>query len=289
MKKILSAILISAVLTGSVFAKGFNEATGEARSSEIQEPSHNKKPTNKSSSSSSDGSCGDACIDSCAETMAVLLVAGWAVFNVGVSYTDFPYQRFTPNYVVNGPLSKVEGDTAPSCTGKKIRFSADASILHYKDLGWGAELNFEGLFFPVIGPYLSLTNFRDETVKQDPEFFGNFRLGGQLSLIQHDLLCASFLMQWSHWYGDTKWVHNGCVIGVDLRSYPIYPLTVQWRGTYGSYNDDIFIATSDLQAGIIYKRIEGFAGWKYMSTGNHKTNRDKSHWNGYYGGVRVYF
>ncbi len=281
MKKFFTSLTAALMIfSASVLsAKSFDQAIIDA----------DKGPHANKTTSSSSGGDNDPCIDACAEvciqSAAEIIAAVWITNNLFCRFTDFPYQMMQPNYIFNE-----QGSTQ----GRQMRFSADVFAFALEDIGTGIQANFEGLLFPVIGPYFTYIRFNGDGEqnqdKSSDSSFGNLRLGGQFSLLQTDLVTIQGFMQWSHWFGNSLLSEksNGIVLGADIRSYPVFPFIVSWRGTYGNY-DNIYIAESDLQAGAIYKRVEVFGGWKYMSLGNSSTGHSAAEWNGVYAGARLYF
>ncbi|MBQ6057019.1 MAG: hypothetical protein IJL34_05035 [Treponema sp.] len=270
----LIALAFLSLFTAGLFAGGFNDAVDEAKP--------RKKQKTTSSSSGSNDPCVDACAEVCVRTAAEILAAGWLLNNLTCSYTNFPYEQLRPNYVYNVQNGSL----------KKARFSASTAFVYLKGLGIGNETIFEGLLFPVVGPYVENIIFSDKNEKedgQDSTELGNIRIGGQLSLLQNDYLSCTAILQWSHWYLDSTIDTNGITIGLDLRSYPVYPVAVMWRINMTTFNNDLYVVDSNLEDGVFSRRYEVFAGWKYMSVGNESTNYRSDYWNGLYSGIRIHF
>lgn len=258
-----------------IFAGGFNDAVEDSKTP-------NSRKTTQQNSGGTGDACTDSCVDACAQTLVQLLAMGWLLNNLTCSYTNFPYERLTPNYVYNSQIG----------SNKKTRFSFSTNMFYLEGLGPGNETSFEGLLFPIIGPYIDniiIVDRSDDNSSSNAKM-GNLRLGAQLSLLQNDYICCTGIMQWSHWYGDASdSIKNGIALGLDVRSFPFYPVGLMWKIMYCEYDNDVCIVESNLEAGIFVKKTEFFAGWKYMSIGNSETGKRSDYWNGLFAGLRVYF
>lgn len=130
---------------------------------------------------------------------------------------------------------------------------------------------------------------------------GDFRLGLYLNFFQTNILSMSFLLEWSHIYGDFD--DDGAVIGLMLRSYLARLLLLEWRLSYASYGDSDTslgeiskigetaleypdsVVESHLEAGFMAGRIELFAAWKRFWADSHR----KLTGDGFSVGAKVHF
>ncbi len=205
-----------------------------------------------------------------------LVVAAGAVISYywlnTVDFYDYPYWELdngkSNKYVIRG---EAEGDgiklSDPGFNDN--RFSVDTSFVYLHDFGYGNETRFEGLLFPYYGPCFEnlvlYHNADNKAVFATSAFKGNLKLGGQLSLIQSDLLSVNFTLQYATWYGkDVSELKNGVAWGFCMRSYPKKPVALEWRFDSQHYGDSV-VFESNLQAGILNGSNEVFAAWKTMN------------------------
>lgn len=257
------------------FSGEFSSAVESSRSeTEAQEE---EKTVSTSSSESEDNSL----------IVFLAKIAGvfWYYNNFTVRYTSFPYKYENLTY-----MKWAETETNPEAKTKSNRYSASDSFFYLADLGTGNEFCFEGLFFPIIGPYFEnlviseQDNFFDET-------YGNIRLGAQLSILQSNLITITGIVQWSRWYGNISEVlkSSGLALGMDFRFYPLKPLGFQWKFCWQEFDENVYLRDSLLSAGIFLHRYEIFVGWKLLEVGNSENLKPTKTWNGISAGCRVYF
>ena len=214
----------------------------------------------------------------------ITTAAGYYYFNT-VQFQDFPYQPYGDgNYVVRGTIEEFLYTDAGR---NRNRFSLGTSLVYLNELGIGNESTFEGLFFPYFGPY-----FENLALYSREGFCDNIKLGGQLSLLQTNLLSINFLALYTSWFGQgMEDFRNGYGLGLVLRSYPIKPLVVEWKFNFQNYSHDFEVFESNLQAGFMLSRYEFFAAWKVLSFSNTSKN-NACHFGNFHGftiGTRVYF
>lgn len=274
----ISLLFIAIFFTSQLqpgFSGEFSSAVESSRSeTEAQEE---EKTVSTSSSESEDNSL----------IVFLAKIAGvfWYYNNFTVRYTSFPYKYENLTY-----MKWAETETNPEAKTKSNRYSASDSFFYLADLGTGNEFCFEGLFFPIIGPYFEnlviseQDNFFDET-------YGNIRLGAQLSILQSNLITITGIVQWSRWYGNISEVlkSSGLALGMDFRFYPLKPLGFQWKFCWQEFDKNVYLRDSLLSAGIFLQRYEIFAGWKLLEVGNSEKLKPTKNWNGISAGCRVYF
>ena len=269
----------------------FASSVENARTPEQEKTTPEKSISSNTTTASSDSDSG------LFEFLVEMIALGWVLNNFPVKYTSYPYKYDSPKYLnwnskiteeLNDALAAVTDEPQPET--RRYRYSLSDSFFYLGDLGTGNEFCFEGLFFPVIGPYfenLALT-------EQDGWFhntYGNIRLGGQLALISSNIFSATGIIQWSRWYGNTSEIlkSNGLSLGMDLRSYPIKPICLQWKFSWQTFTEDVYIYDSLLSAGILIDRLEIFAGWKVLEVGNTEHKSLSKTWQGASAGCRLYF
>ncbi len=262
----------------SVFCGEFTSAVESSRS-------ENKKTEEENSEQSVSTSASDSAESSLIVFLAEIAGTLWYYNSFTARFTSFPYRYEDLTYI-----KWKETQTSPEAKTKANRYSASDSFFYLADLGTGNEFCFEGLFFPVIGPYFEnlviseQDNFIDET-------YGNIRIGGQLSILQTNLLTITGIIQWSKWYGNTSEVlkRNGIALGMDFRLYPHKPLSFQWKFCWQAFDENVYIYDSLISAGIFLNRYELFAGWKLLEAGNSENSGPAKNWNGITAGCRLYF
>lgn len=212
-----------------------------------------------------------------------------------VQFFDYPYdENSSPadgNYVTRGYL---DGIFYKDPGFNRSRFSLDSSLVYLHGFGLGNETRFEGLLFPYIGPYfenLALYNF--QSGKYDFSERGvrdNLKIGGQLSLIQSNLLITNLLVQYTSWYSPQfDFLHKGCAVGILLRSYPVKPLVIEWKLSSQNYPHSFTVFESDFHLGVMRKDYEVFASWKLLSFSNSEDESFGDDFSGLTLGLRKYF
>ena len=230
-------------------------------------------------------------------TLIALMVIGLGIayywLNT-VRFFDYPYcENSSPadgNYITRGSL---EGLTFTNPGFNRTRFAFDSSLVFLNRFGLGNETRFEGLLFPYIGPYfenLALYNFQsgdfDYTQKGLRD---NLRTGGQLSLLQTNILSVNFLVQYATWFGkDFDDFKNGVAVGILLRSYPINPLVLEWKACVQDFGDFSFFDW-DLHLGIMREAYEYFVALKFWGVSDSQDDFENDASIGMSLGFRRYF
>ena len=272
MKKILIFICILFSLRVNCFSLSFPQSALDGsfsenrRLSSLSFTSHDKNDDQKDAEEEADS------------MFAWLIALG--VIAVGVAYYwlntvrffDYPYQddeNVSPadgKYIARGSL---EGLIFTDPGYNRNRFALDTSLIYLHDFGLGNETRFEGLLFPYFGPYfenLALYNFHTGDFDfLQKGFRDNVKVGGQISVLQTDILSALVLIQYTTWRGEGfSDFRTGCNFGVILRSYPIKPLVLEWKMGSHNYKHGFMVFESNLQLGIMRKAYEIFASWKFI-------------------------
>ncbi len=219
-----------------------------------------------------------------------LLSVLWLAYNSTITFEQYPYAA--DNKYIN--FNKTS-----SSTDRDFRFSLSTGLFCLPQFASGIETAFEGYIFKCFGPYCENTIFGTLNTNFSPfnfnysDLYGNFKLGGQLALFQFNPLSLSLYVQWIHWYSITSapWVNdkNGVTVGMNLRSYPVKPLVLEFRVGCEAMNssNDTFVET-ELKAGFMVKSMEIYLAWKYRNFFMNETIFVKES-NGIASGVRFYF
>ncbi|MBQ4378029.1 MAG: hypothetical protein II821_02385 [Treponema sp.] len=234
-----------------------------------------------------------------AEVLALALIVaavGYYWLNT-VRFFDYPYQEENVSpadgkYIARGTLDGI-AFTDPGYN--RNRFSADTSLVYLHNLGFGNETRFEGLLFPYFGPFFENLVLGKPFTNGDYSFEekglrDNIKLGGQISLIQTNILSASFLIQYTTWRGKGfSDFRKGCNFGLLLRSYPVKPLVLEWKMGSHNYTGDFEVFESDLHFGLMRGPYEFFASWKYLHFYDSENDDYSKDFNGGTIGLRRYF
>ena len=158
-------------------------------------------------------------------------------------------------------------------TEKFYRYTFETGAFFFpKDLTVGNESRIEGITYKFFGPVFENTVFTSLKPAANKKFWleGNLRLGGQLNLLNFNMLNIALNMQWTHWYG-SKTIDGMCM-GFTFRSYPVKPVLLEWRTNWQAYisedeyNDFSTYYESHLELGIMTsKQTEVYGAWKYVN------------------------
>lgn len=299
--KILSFFILINLFFNS-FAKSFSDAVDDAtKENNSSSSSSSSKSSSSSSSSKSANSLSDSSSDSdfCSEFIFAVLkgcITGifelWFYTNTNESFASYPYQyqnSFGYSYNKNF-YTDSENEALSNLNLRPYRFSFDTSAFYMNELGWGNESKFEGQFW-FIGPYFENQIFSEKISEYSENYQGNVKLGGQFFLLQSNPLKISFLLQWSHWYGNNinPVLNKGMTFGFDFHSYPYKPIELQWKTTWSHFDENVGIYESNLLLGFLINRFEIFGSWRYMEVYNYKSDKTTGKWNGASLGTKIYF
>lgn len=257
-------------------------------------PSSNHNNNNRSSNSSySDYTI----FDFFGEIFEIL----WLFNNIGVTFDRYPYYSgpYINIYGITDEYYYYEGDgddedeyyyyEPVNSAYKDFRFEIESSTAFMFNTGLLVEeVRFEGYFWKFFGPDISHTSYWKIFTS---EYTGNLRIGGEFSWVQTNLFNFSTSFQWDHWYGTKKL--DGLNVGLIVRSYPISPVTLEWRGNFHCVETDDarpidgdgYLYESLLEVGfMIDKGLEFNLAWRYASDYNYNTVD-----NGIAAGIKYYF
>ena len=175
---------------------------------------------------------------------------------------------------------------------KFYRYTFETGLFFFpQDLTIGNESRIEGITYKFFGPVFENTIFTDlRTISNAsrPWLQGNLRLGGQLNLVNFNVINIAFNLQWTHWYGLAN--IDGMCLGFTLRSYPIEPLLIEWRVNWQDYisvekcNDFSAYFESHLELGFMTGKVsEVYAAWKYINDRYYGIRK-----NGFATGVKIH-
>ncbi len=278
MKKRLLTILLLCSIIFNLSANSFNDA--------VEDSATEKNDDNSSSSSSSShtASEGESLL---IQIIAQLIGLGWYVNNFTCDYNKYPYcgedetKLFTRVSYLDEPfLSDL----------RSHRYSAGSSLFCMKNIGLGSEQELEGVFYHFFGPYVSHQIFCEHYNSFSSEYLANFKLGAQFYILQTNPFSASFVLQWSHWYGNNSpLLDNGIAFGFNLTSYPYKPIVLRYKPIWSEYKNGSAIYESNFECGVLNGPLEYYAGWRHMSVYNSDSGNVYKRWNGISAGVRYYF
>ena len=242
------------------------------------------------------------------ELLVEIMTGVWLVNNITVSFQPYPYAA-EGKYLMFGDFgassnfeaayeskdSSFEKNIEPSETVKTrvFRFAADTSLFWMDGFDIGNESRFEGYLFKFFGPVFENTLYckNASLFGVNGNDAGNLRLGGELALIQTNMISAAFVIQWDHWYGSVK--ADGVNFGFIVRSYPIKPLLLEWRPQFHCLTEnaqDLFMFESILEVGfMVWRNFEVFASWRHIDTRQYKSWFNNTFYNGISAGIRVHF
>jgi hypothetical protein len=201
----------------------------------------------------------------------------WYYDNVYIHYGDRPYDD---GVFIRRPTPAVQGEGSIGAahiyphTAKYYWFSASASGFWLNDIGVGSWVSFSGNAYKFIGPYA------DFYVATDGEtWLRGTRVGAHFSLVQFNPFQMSLYVQWILWDGAIT--RNGVNAGLELRFYPVKPVTFRFK--FGGQNFAAFtLGETEAEFGFMLKSWEIFAGYRAWYL-------EDAIWGGPYLGVRRYF
>ncbi|MBQ5491586.1 MAG: hypothetical protein IIT68_05980 [Treponema sp.] len=237
------------------------------------------------------------------ELIMDLLAGLWIVNNITVTFESYPYAQ-EGKYLIFGDLNaKSNFDSAytgsdedssasqsQEIKSRVFRFAADTAMFWMNGFNIGNETRFEGYLFKFFGPVFENTLYCKNAYLfgETGNDAGNLRLGGELALVQTNMLSAAFLIQWDHWYGSLQ--ADGINIGFIIRSYPVSPLLLEWRTSWHCLDENYVMWESILEAGVmVWRNLEVFASWRHLDATQYVNWMDYTTYDGVSAGVRVHF
>ncbi len=199
----------------------------------------------------------------------------WLWNNLGTTYG--PYPHAPEGYVL---WQDAEGESPPG--GRDQRYSTDAQAFELKGFGRGAWARLEGRFFRFIGPYAEVWTLDDGHAVQYSS-----RLGGQVSLFNADGFNWFLYGQYVHWFGAIE--RDGSGFGSVMRSYPVKPLSLEWRAGVQTF-DGFVVGASEVSIGALIGRFEPYVGYRWWNLGTGgDSSVDIGAWSGAFAGLRAHF
>ncbi len=266
----VTALLIIILFTGlSTHLPGldeFRDAVEEERSEAEDDDESDEESDNDEESD--DG-------DSLGAVLVQLTVGLWHDHNRRVTYGSYPYDPAGPgpavverNFIYNiprSPLGSGDGNDLRerekgywfeiSAAGLGSGFPAPPTELNY-----GGYASLQGRIVPHIGPDLDTRVIVDG---KDQLWISG--AGVDISIAQHDYFGLSM-------YGKAAFMRgvldlNGAAAGLQLRSYPFAPLSVQLRGGAQQY-DGVFFWHGEGRLNVHFGRFALFAGGMLLQSQN---------------------
>lgn len=202
----------------------------------------------------------------------------WFHHNSTTTFGPYPYS--SQGFVRWAEVRQKSGILTPIPTGPRdFWFTGEVQALALDGLGYGGWASLKGHAFRFFGPSLEAWNLHD-----GKERLTGLRAGILVSLIQSDPINLGVYGQWHHWMGSLS--RTGGTLGLEFRSYPFAPLTLQSRLGFQLF--PLFtMGEMEFQAGVTQNSWEAFAGWRQWSlqtTGGQGVNQ----YNGPFIGIRKY-
>ena len=185
-----------------------------------------------------------------------LFGAIWLVNNTTTTYGSHPYSadgyirwaRVEEGYGADGEVY------IP--TGRRSHWLySEIQALALEGLGQGTWFTLKGHAYRFFGPY-----FEGWVLGDGEDLFGGLRLGLTFSLFQSDPLSLSLYGQGNMWFGVLA--RSGGALGVELRSYPFKPLSLQLRGGLQLF-ERFSVGEVESRAGLLFGRWEAYAGLRW--------------------------
>jgi hypothetical protein len=200
----------------------------------------------------------------------------WFHHNASTTFSPHPYHS---TGFVRWAEERQSGVRLPTGT-KDHWLSAEVQALGLDGLGWGAWTGVKGHLYRFFGPYLEAWNLND-----GKENLTGFRVGALLALFQSDPLSLGVYGQWNHWTG--AFSRTGGTVGLEVRSYPFAPLTLQSRWGVQVF-PQFQMGEGEVQAGLTRDSWEAFAGWRWWTLRTAEGS-PVNRYGGPFAGIRKYF
>lgn len=294
-KRLIITGIILLTIASSVFADITSLTEDAQAAADSSEQSTNEKakdkdkkntPPQNNKHNSEDDYYHKSTSNSFSELVFEICCGVWAVDNLSVSYESYPYAVDGKYMHFNSvSFTNINPCSLNYTDDHFFRFALSTSGVYVPEIGYGNESIFEGYFFKFFGPLFENTIYFDSQ-----KMTGNVKLGGQIALLQTNIISASVFCQWAYWYGELSNVVSKCgtSVGFNLRSYPFKPFVLEWRLGYQLF-DSLYFTESDVRVGIMIHRFEIFGSWKYLSISAETTGTQFSKANGFTIGTRLYF
>jgi hypothetical protein len=215
------------------------------------------------------------------------LSALWWINNIVLNFDSYPYAHgkyLIFPYSDSSAAPAFDDSVSSLYSGKFYRFALDTSFLCFPGENAGNITRFEGLIWKFFGPVVELySEFPEEGEKQM-----NLRLGGQFALIQTNPASVFFNIQWSHDFFGGEGERNGLVLGFIVRSYPVKPVLLEWRGAWIIHNTVMFESHLEL-GGMVWGPVEIFAAWDFRGYYKRSGKSISESKNGFDVGLRYHF
>ena len=255
--------LFSAVLAGIIFSGGVQNLTAQNLTAQDAAMTH--------ANSSASSLCADIFLDFFTDICCSFMELIWIDNHFDMEFDDYPYAN-SNEYIINyGVLSESEPVPVVS-SGKFYRFTFETGAFFFPANSLiGNETRAEGYIYKFFGPVFENIVYTDikSIGSQNAPATGNLKLGGTFNLLNLNPINIAMNCQWSYWYGQEK--ANGIVLGLIVRSYPVKPFMLEWRGnmqlldtTNNSDQSDSWIFESHLETGVMTGRLESYGAWKYI-------------------------
>lgn len=180
----------------------------------------------------------------------------WFHHNSTTTFGPFPYS--SQGFVKWAEARYQSGNMVPFVTGSRDYWlTGEVQALGLSGLGYGGWASLKGSLFRFIGPSLEAWQLYD-----GQKDLTGLRAGVLVALFQSDPFNLGIYGQWNHWTGSFS--RTGGTVGLEFRSYPFYPVTLQSRMGFQLF--PLFqMGEVELQAGLTHNSWEAYFGWRWWS------------------------
>lgn len=211
--------------------------------------------------------------DSLGSLLVQVTIVLWSDHNSRVTYGSYPYDPSGPgpavvdrNFIYNIPRSPLGSDSRNGVAGREkgywfeIAAAGLGSGLPARpaDLKYGGFASLQGRIIPHFGPDLDTRVIVDG----DEELWIS-TAGVDISIAQHDYFSLSI-------YGKAAFLRgildlSGAALGLQLRSYPFSPISMQLRGGFQGY-EGITFGQLEGRLNVHLGRFAIFAGGMFLQS-----------------------
>lgn len=283
MKKNLLVLLCFSVLTTSTLtAQNLGPCSSDDSRTSTAAPNPKKNPPKRNHSRREHiaESFGEFLLEIFVDLVVVIAVET----NEHVLFDDFPYANsdfFIQYDDINDDFEN--SDDIDSTKIKNItydnlsRYDIGVNMTYLPDsVTFVPNFRFDGYFYKFFGPVVEASNFIN--FNHYTPFFGNVKLGFEISTFQSFIFNWSWNFDWVAYYGEE--FTQGANLGFIIKSYPFEPLVLEYRLNYSildnyfgdtswAYLDPTYAVESYLEIGVMIDNspLEAYVGWKYLYDG----------------------
>ena len=211
--------------------------------------------------------------ESLGSVLVYLTIGLWNEHNSRVTYSSYPYDASGPgpavverNFIYNIPRSPLGSDSRNGVAGREKGYWFEVAAAGLgsglpappADLRYGGFASLQGRIIPHFGPDLDTRVI----VHGDEELWIS-TAGVDISIAQHDYFSLSM-------YGKAAFMRgiidmSGATLGLQLRSYPFSPISLQVRGGFQGY-EGITFGQVEGRLNVHLGRFAIFAGGMFLQS-----------------------